>query len=156
MTSGAAVLPPVQMFFLASALVILPVAWLKGGHPERAGAALLIAAYVAAPFLGRFRIGEAMPGLAIEDVIILSVFLSLALKHDRWWLLLASGAQSLNVLSHVALLVASDVTAREAVGAQWVFGLVSLYALFAGLLERRLAGEPSAAPPLDRRKAAQT
>ena len=149
-------MPPVPLFFLCSALAILPLAWVKGGHPERAGVALFIAAYVAAPFLEGFRIGETMPAIAVEDLIILSVLIWLALKYDRWWLLLASAAQSLNVLSHVALMVTPELTAREAIGAQWVFGLISLYALFSGILERHLSGERAASPALSRTPAPQT
>jgi len=149
-------LPSVQLFFLCSALVILPLAWMKGGHAERAAVALLVAAYVSGPFLQDIRVGRVLVVLALGDVIVWAVFVWLSLKHDRWWLLLATAAQSLNVLSHVALVLTPSLTARENVAAQWVFGLVSLYALLLGIAERRLAGERPAAPPLDRRSIAQS
>jgi hypothetical protein len=53
-------------------------------------------------------------------------------------------------------MVTPELTAREAIGAQWVFGLVSLYALFSGILERRLSGERAASPALSRTPAPQT
>ena len=149
-------MPPVQLFFLCSALAILPLAWVKGGHPERAGVALFIGAYVSGPFLQGYLIGEVMVAVALCDLVVWSVFIGLALRYDRWWLLLAAAAQSLNVLSHAATLLTPDLTAREAVAAQWVFGLVSLYALFSGVLERHLAGERPASPTLSRTPALQT
>lgn len=149
-------MPPVQMFFLFSALVILPLAWVKGGHAERAAVVLFIGAYISGPFLQGYRIGEFMVAVALGDLVVWSVFLWLALRYDRWWLLLAAAAQSLNVLSHAAIILTPDVTTRDAVGAQWVFGLVSLYALLSGVLERHLAGERAAAPPLSRKMASQT
>lgn len=149
-------MPPVQLFFLCSALLILPLAWVKGGHPERAGVALLIGAYVSGPFLQGYQIGDVMVAVAVCDLVVWSVFVGLALRYDRWWLLLASGAQSLNVLSHAAILLTPDLSTREAVAAQWVFGLVSLYALFSGILERHLSGERAASPALSRTPVPQT
>ena len=149
-------MPPVQLFFLCSALLILPLAWVKGGHPERAGVALFIGAYVSGPFLQGYQVGDVMAAVALCDLVVWSVFIGLALRYDRWWLLLASGAQSLNVLSHAAILLTPDLSTREAVAAQWVFGLVSLYALFGGVLERHLSGERAASPSLSRTPAPQT
>ena len=149
-------MPPVQLFFLLSALLVLPLAWVKGGHAERAAVALFIAAYVSGPFLQGYQIGEVMAAVALGDLAVWSVFVWLALRYDRWWLILASAAQGLNVLSHAAIVLTPDITTREAVAAQWIFGLVSLYALLSGVLERHLAGEQAAGPPLYRMPATQT
>jgi len=143
--------PPTQLFFLISTVVILPVAWLKGGHAERAVVVVLLLNYLAAPFLQPARVGEVMVGLAAADLVLLAVLGWMTLKYDRWWLLLATAAQGLVVLAYLAVMSRPEVTARENIVAQWVFGLITLYALLGGVLERWLAGEPSAAPPLSRR-----
>lgn len=146
-------MPPTQLFFLISTMVILPVAWLKGGHAERMVAVILLANYLVGPFLQPARIGEVMFGLAVADLVLLGVLGWLTLKYDRWWLLLATAAQGLVVLAYLAVMTRPEITARENIVAQWVFGLITLYALLGGVLERWLAGERSAAPPLSRRSA---
>jgi hypothetical protein len=145
--------PPTQLFFLISTVVILPVAWLKGGHAERMVAVILLANYLVGPFLQPARIGELMFGLAIADTILLGVLGWLTLKYDRWWLLLATAAQGLVVLAYLAVMTRPEITARENIVAQWVFGLITLYALLGGVLERWLAGDQAALPPLLRRSA---
>lgn len=144
-------MPPTQLFFLISILVILPVAWLKGGHPERRGVVVLLATYLAGPFLQPIRIDNFLIGYAVADGALLAALIWMALKHDRWWLLVATAAQGLSVLSHLMVLTRPELTARENVAAQWIFGLISLYALLGGVFERWLAGEPAAAPPLSTR-----
>jgi len=145
--------PPTQLFFLVSTVVILPIAWLRGGHPERMTAAILLFNYLAGLVLQFGRVGEFMFGLAAADVILLGVLGWLTLRFDRWWLFLATAAQGLVVLAYVAVLTSSEITARENIVAQWVFGLITLYALLGGVFERWLAGERAAAPPLSDRPA---
>lgn len=139
-------MPPTQLFFLISVVVILPVAWLKGGHAERGVVLVLLVNYLAAPLLQPARIGELMFGLAVADSALLGVLAWLTLRYDRWWLLLATAAQGLVVLAYLAVMTRPEITARENIVAQWLFGLITLYALLGGVLERWLAGEPS--PPL--------
>lgn len=61
-------MPPTQLFFLISTVVILPIAWLKGGHPERTGVAVLLVTYVAALFLQPLRIDRFFFGYAFTDL----------------------------------------------------------------------------------------
>jgi hypothetical protein len=141
-------LPPTQFFFLISTLAILPIAWFKGGHPERAGVALLLVGYVAALFMRTARAGEFMFGYALVDLGFLVVLGWMTLKYDRWWLLVATAAQVLTVLTYLAVLTRPGLTARENVVAAWLFGLILLYTLLGGVLERWLAGEPATATAL--------
>jgi hypothetical protein len=145
--------PPTQLFFLISVVVILPVAWLKGGRAERTVAMVLLINYVTAPFLQPARVGELLFGLAVADTVLLGVLGWLTLKYDRWWLLLATAAQGLVVLAYLAVMTRPEITARENIVAQWVFGLITLYALLGGVLERWLAGERPLPRPLWRRSA---
>ncbi len=144
---------PLQTFFLLSAVLILPFAWIRGGHPERAGVAVLLLNYVVGPIVQEWHLGRMLVGLAITDVAMLAALVWLALRHDRWWLLFAAAAQALAVGAHLALAVRPDLTERDHIAALWVFGVVALYGLLAGVGERRLAGEAPVAPPLTSRPA---
>lgn len=146
-------MPPTQLFFLISTVAILPVAWLKGGQAERTVVVVLLVNYLVAPFLQPARIGELMFVLAVADSALLGVLAWLTLRYDRWWLLLATAAQGLVVLAYLAVMTRPEITARENVVAQWVFGLITLYALLGGVLERWLAGEPPLPPFRWRRSA---
>ncbi|CAN5125856.1 hypothetical protein BH09PSE1_BH09PSE1_28690 [soil metagenome] len=136
--------------------MIFPFAWIRGGHPERAVAATLLLAYASGPFAQELQWGRVYVGVAAVDVIVWCVFVWLSLRYDRWWLLVASAAQTLNVMASVVLVLTPALTTRENVVAQWAFTVVSLYALLAGVLERRLAGERPAAPSLRKRNAKPT
>lgn len=130
-----------QLFIILSALVIFPFVWLKGARPERAVVAILLACYLSLPFVQGWRWGEVLIGIAITDLVGWLAFIWLSLRYDRWWLLIATGAQTLNLMAHPVLLLVPEITVRESVAAQWVFSLVSLYSLLLGVLERHLAGE---------------
>ena len=141
-------MPPTQFFFLISTIVILPFAWLKGGHPERMVVVVLLINYLSGLFLQVARVGEFMFGLAAADLVLLGVLGWLTLKYDRWWLVGATAAQVLVILAYLAVLTRPEITARENIVAQWLFGIMTLYALLGGVFERWLAGEEAAAPPL--------
>lgn len=144
-------MPPTQLFFLVSTLVILPITWSRGGHPERTGVVVMLLTYLAGLFLQYVRVDQFMVGYCLADLFMMAALIWMTLKYDRWWLFLASAAQALSVLSYVSVLSQPELTARENVAAQWIFGLISLYALLGGVLERWLAGEGPAAPPLSAR-----
>ena len=144
-------MPPTQLFYLISTLVILPIAWLRGGHPERTGVVVFLITYLSGLFLQSLRFDRFMIGYGIADIFMVTALMWMMLKYDRWWLLVASAAQALSVLSYLTILTQPDLTARQNVAAQWVFGLISLYALLGGVFERWLAGERPAAPSLSER-----
>lgn len=132
---------PVQLFIILSALVIFPFAWLRGGRPERAVVGFQLASYLLAVVLQDWRWGSLFIGVAVVDLGLWLGLVWLSLRYDRWWLMIAAGAQTLNLMTHPVLLLGASLTARESVAAQWVFTLVTLYSLLLGVLERRLAGE---------------
>ena len=145
-------LMPVQAFYLASILVILPLAWLKGGHAERRGVVLLIVGYVASTFvvaaiLDRVRIGE-----LVVDLVLLVFLIALMLRSNRWWPMVAVAVQLLTVASYAAVWLDPDQRLRDNVAARWVLGMVVLYSLLGGVAERWLAGERPAMPPLRSRR----
>lgn len=129
-------------FIILSALVIFPLAWIKGGPPERWIASILAASYVGTLLLQDWFIGRLQIGLVLIDLVGWLAFVALTLKYDRWWLFLATSAQTLNLLSHQAAYLAPDLSLRDNFTIQMTFTIVSLYAIPLGVVERRLAGEP--------------
>ena len=133
---------PVQIFIILSALVIMPFAWLRGGRPERAVVVAQLAGYLLASAVQSWRWGNLFVGVAAVDFAVWICLVWLSLRCDRWWLLIVTGAQTLNLIAHPVLLLGISLTARETVAAQWAFTIVTLYSLLLGVLERRLSGEP--------------
>lgn len=132
---------PVQLFIILSALAIFPFAWLRGGPPERAAVGFQLSSYVLAVAVQHLRWGSLAVGVTAVDLALWLGLVWLSLRYDRWWLMVAAGAQTLNLMTHPVLLLSASLTTRESVAAQWVFTLVSLYSLLLGVFERRLAGE---------------
>lgn len=133
-------------------ILLLPLAaalgWFRGGRPERAAVAVILAAWAIGLALADWRLGRSAVGPALSDLGLLSALAWLALRHDRWWLLVATAAQSLAVAAHAALALQPDLTDSENLAALSVFRLLCLLALSGGVLERWLAGEEAAAPSL--------
>lgn len=139
---------PLQGFFLISTLVIFAVGWLKGAHTERQGVAFLLLAYVAALLVEDLNRGQIQTGVMVVDGILLVTLTWMALRHDRWWLLIAVACQILAMIAHAALWLDPDISLRANVVTRWLFGLIQLYALAGGVIERWLAGEAAAFPGL--------
>jgi hypothetical protein len=143
---------PLQTFFLISTLVIFAIGWLKGGHPERQGVLFLILAYVSSVLVEDMNRGEHQTGVMVTDVILLVGLVWMAFRFDRWWLLVAVACQVLAVIAHIALWLDPEIGLRSNVVTRWLFGLIQLYALAGGVIERWLAGEVAAFPGLQPRR----
>jgi len=128
--------------------VIFAIGWLKGGHVERQAVLALLLAYVTALFLHDLERTTHQFAVMIADGVLLIVLVWMALRHDRWWLLVAVACQVLTMIAHGALWLDPDIGLRSNVVTRWLFGLILLYALAAGVGERWLAGEPAASPGL--------
>lgn len=138
---------PFQLFFLLSIVVVLTLVAFKGGRPERALALCLLVAYVAAVPLQILTFGRFQIGLAAGDALVLVVMVWLCLKYDRWWLFGATAAHALIVIGHVVAVVNPAITVRQGVAVMWVFGVITLYCLLAGVGERWLSGEAGQEKP---------
>lgn len=132
---------PLQAFFLISVLVIFPLAWLGGGHTERAGVALFLPLYILSYLVQGLRIGDLMWGIAATDLIALIGLVWLSLTRERWWPLVAAGFQILIMFIYVATVLIPDLTPRAGIAASWALNIIVLYTLLGGVLERWLAGE---------------
>ncbi len=141
-------MPPLQAFFLVSSVVIFAVAWMRGGHVERRVVWMMLLAYVASVFSVAWEFDRFRPADVVIDVAFLVALTHLALTRDRWWLIPAAAAQVLTVLSHAHLLLDPDVTLRANIAVRWAFGVLLLYCLLGGVVERWLAGEAPAMPRL--------
>ena len=134
-------MPPLQLFYLISTAAILMIGWWKGGAPERSGVLALLVAYLATGLVKTVEVGGLRVGVAAVDVALAIVLIGLAMRHRRWWLLLAAANQILVVMAHVTAVADPTLGLRVSVASRWVFGLVVLYALLGGVVERWLAGE---------------
>ena len=142
---------PLQSFFLGSTLAIFALGWVKGGHVERQGVLFLLVAYVAALLVEDLKLGVLQTGVMATDAVLLAAFTWMALRYDRWWLLVAVACQVLAIIAHTALWLDPEIGLRSNVVTRWLFGLIQLYALAGGVLERWLAGEAPAFPGLQPR-----
>lgn len=136
-------MPPLQLFYLMSTFAILAIAWWKGGAPERSGALVLFVAYLATGLVKTIELGGLRVGVALIDVALALTLVWLAMRSGRWWLLLAAANQLLVVMAHATAVIDPTLGLRVSVASRWLFGLIVLYALLAGVFERWLAGEAS-------------
>jgi hypothetical protein len=132
---------PLQAFFLMSILVVLPLAWLGGGHTERSGVTLFLWLYIVGYLVQYLLIGNLMWGEALVDIVGLAGVVWLALKRDRWWPLVAAAVHIMILLVYAGTALVPGFSLRSGVVASMVLGVLSLYCLMGGVLERILAGE---------------
>lgn len=136
---------PFQLFYLLISVAVFGLAWLRGGHTERASVCIMIVAYLASLgaegiTLGWFRLGD-----AIIDLLVLAAFVWLALRRDRWWTLAASAVCALTVIAHIAIFLTPDLQEhhiRMDVAGRWGLGVFLILCMAAGVVERWIAGEP--------------
>lgn len=135
---------PLKAFFLISTLAIFPATWLGGGHTERSGVALYMCLYIAGYPVQRLRIGNLLWAEALLDFIFLIGLVWLALRRERWWPLVAAALQIMVILLYFITMAVPGFSIRSGVVASQVLGILALYCLLAGVLERVLAGEAPA------------
>jgi hypothetical protein len=129
---------------------VFAVAWFKGGHPERFGAAVLIIAFLVsalAPFVTV--LGDLMIYDAAADLVLLVIFVWMAMKGDRWWPFVATAAMFLTGMVHLAMVLIPELDTRADMSARMGLTLLLVLALLAGAGERWLAGERSVCRPGD-------
>ncbi|HEY0600431.1 hypothetical protein [Brevundimonas sp.] len=123
--------------------VTYAVGWLKGGHPERYGVAVLLTGQMIEFFFLEWEIGELEAGIAGSQAVMLLIFGRLALRSNRWWPLAVTGCLALLVMVHL-LVIFTPVSFYAAMSAR--VGLWHLLYLFVlgGVAERWMAGERAA------------
>ncbi len=91
-------------------VILSIIAFIRGGTPERWGAAVLLLNWFGTPLVDNhhgFR-----TGIFLLDLATLFVFAALSVWSRRLWLLLATALQLATVATHVAALVAPGILGR--------------------------------------------
>ena len=101
-----------MLFGLIVILLVCGYALIRGGPDERLTGAVLLIAYLAAPFLQN-RVDWQAPqyGLMVSDVLLAGYFVWLALRSDRYWPVWAAGFQLLTLFAWLAFLFEPGVRA---------------------------------------------
>lgn len=132
---------PSPLWIIGTGLTVVALCLLvwKGRRPEREAAMGLFLAQLLSGWVDHLVIGQFRWVVAAISLGLLILLTRLALRYDRWWLLMAAGAQMLAFATHLSSLFGpgaltwSIVTARMTV---WVE--IMLLALF-GVWEARSA-----------------
>ncbi len=120
----------------------------KGRTPERIALCGLIALQFGSPLVDHLFIGHLRWGVAILSTSMFCLLLGLALRYDRWWLLLAAGAQLIAVSTHLAGIAGSDALLWSIVSTRMVVWFELLLLALFGVWEAQCApyARPKSAP----------
>lgn len=132
---------PFQVVYLYFSLMVLALAWIKGGHAERFGVMVIILAYVAALVATPWRIDDFRVGEAATDVVVTLIFAWMALSRERWWPFAATASMVLALMVHLAMVLVPHLDERADVSARAGLGFLLILSLMAGVAERWLSGE---------------
>lgn len=151
--SGETRITPFMVATIAAFFAAVIVGWMKGGHAERLGVAVILSSYLASGLWRSWIIGDVHVDVAITDALVLLFLGWLTLWSDRWWPFVATAAMALTVLVHIVTIV-TDISWNAAVSARIGLKLLGNLTLLAGVAERWAAGEePVSAGLLWRRRA---
>ncbi len=126
-------------------LVAYVTAWVRGGHPERLGAGVLLFVWLLSSFTYRWEVNGFYPAGMAQDCIRLLIFAWLAFRSDRWWPFLTAAALGLLALLYVARLLNPAFSHYAMASGHVGLGYLIDLSLLLGVWERRLSGEPPAA-----------
>lgn len=122
------------------------IAWLRGGHPERFAAGVLLFGYLISSITFRWKIGGFHVVSLLEEIVLMSVFVWLALRSKRWWPTLTAASLVLVVMANLAPLMNPALSGRAVASAQiGLWFLVDLTVLLS-VIERWLTGERAVSP----------
>ncbi len=135
---------PFQIFYLLLSLLVFAVAWMRGGHTERAGVAIFVLAFVASLMVQPLTVNQFRLGEALVDLALCGALVWLALRRDRWWTLAAAAFAGLTLIAHALMFMTPHLEqahVRMDVASRWGIGVLLILCLAAGVLERWMAGE---------------
>jgi len=132
---------PFQAFYLYFSLAVFAIAWLKGGHPERRGVALLVTAFGLSYLSSPLMIGDLRAGEAVIDLVLTLALAWMTFRGDRWWPFAATAFMVLSMLVHLSMLLVPELDQRADLSARFGLGVLVIAALLAGVGERWLSGE---------------
>lgn len=123
------------------ALLSISGGWLKGGHPERFGALVLLLDYLASRVGDVWDIRHIAGVGATQDFVVMLAFGWLALRTDRWWPIAATAALALCGLVRIVGMVNPDLSTFARLSAILGFWILLYLVVLGGVAERWLAGE---------------
>lgn len=124
-----------------------PVAWFRGGHPERFAAAVMLLHFAvgAVSFANGWELnGNPVPRM-IADGVRLLLLCWLCFRSNRWWPFLMTVIAALMITVEVVAILDPDLSFRGGVSAKIGLAYILDLTLLFSFLERILAGEPPAA-----------
>ena len=119
------------------------VAWGKGGHVERLGTTVLLCDYLLTGMIARRPTTEHFMISTVVESVTTLVFVWMAFRFDRWWLLATAAALVLIELLAILYFVRPGVSHYAVISAQLGLWILVQTVLLAGVAERWLAGEPA-------------
>jgi hypothetical protein len=125
-------------------LSVYAFVWMRGGHPERFGAAVLLLNHLAQSITYLWVIDGFYWAIAIHDSVLLLIFGWYCLRSTRWWPFVATAGFVLISFVRVLDIVNPDMSQRDMMSAQIGFWFMIDMSLLGGVVERYLAGEPAA------------
>ena len=111
----------------------------KGRTPERIFVVALFVLQWGTPLVDHLFIGHFRWGVATLSIGMFCLLVGLALRYDRWWLLLAAGAQLIAVSTHLAGIAGSDALLWSIVSTRMVVWFELLLLALFGVWEARAA-----------------
>lgn len=130
---------PLQLLLNVTAYLAIILLAVKGKRAERFAAIGLAVGQWGTPLVDHLVIGDFRWAVAAISLGLFLLLVRLATVHDRWWLMLAAGAQSLSLATHVVTIFGAQALTWSIVTTRMtVWGEIMILALF-GLWECRAA-----------------
>jgi hypothetical protein len=123
------------------ALLSISIGWLKGGHPERFGALVLLLDYLASRLGDAWNIREVGSIAVTQDFVVMLAFGWLALRTDRWWPIAVTASLALCVLVRAIEIVNPELSRFAVLSAILGLWILLYIVVLGGVAERWLAGE---------------
>lgn len=121
-------------FFFSLLTVVCIYAAVRGGQPERRAVLIFIvgiAMSILAASLSDYKYARLEIGIFIADLMILSAFVMLALRAERYWTLWICAMQVIQVLSHIPKMIIPELLpqAYYVIIAFWVYPMLLVLAI---------------------------
>lgn len=130
---------PLSLLLEGLTYAVMALLLWKGRTPERIVVVALFALQWGTPFVDHLFIGHFRWGVASLSFAMFCLLVGLALRYDRWWLLLAAGAQLIAVSTHLAGIAGSDAMLWSIVSTRMVVWFELLLLALFGVWEARAA-----------------
>jgi len=129
---------PLQWVSHVTLVAAVLYAFWAGGPPERLTAGAVALAYLASPYAQLFTsLVEPQYGVLLVDAALLVVLFGLSLAFNRRWLLFATAAHGLGVLTHLAVVAERALLPRAYLSANIATAYLVLGALTFGAWRHR-------------------